>query len=152
MNADARANLPILWLLEKWAVNPGESDLDDLERLIASGADVSARREEGQETPLLMAARLGAVSVCRALLAAGADPNAQRHDGWTPICSAYLEGDVALLDVLLDAGVDPEPEVWSVAHRPVIRNRLAEWKANRAAIHLDAALPGAEVRKSRSRL
>lgn len=150
--------------------------LSELQQLIADGADVNARKKKGGETALHLAARKGWVDICRMLLAAGADPNAERvtqdyfGEGiWVPIFSAYLEGDVDLLEVLLKAGADPHaeawvrkqapeenahPDAWLEQQRPEMRNRLWKWKAENQAKRLDAAFPDAAetAPKSRSRL
>lgn len=140
---------PIIRLLESWEREP---DLDALRQLIAEGADVNARRKEDLETPLLMAARRGWVEVCRVLCAAGADPNSQRHDGWVALYSADLYRHVPLLNVLLEAGADPD--ALANTGSPEIRNGIDEWKAKRAAEHLNSYLPSADepFRRHRPRL
>lgn len=140
--------------------------LDELQQLIAEGADVNAREKEGGETALHLAARCGRVAVCRVLLAAGADPNAERfaqdfseEEGiWVPIFSAYLEGNVELLEVLLEAGADPHveawvrklapeekthPDAWLERQRPEMRDRLRQWKAEQEEKRLEETLPDA---------
>jgi len=156
--------------------------LKDLEQLIASGADVNARERKGGCTPLILAAwqdspwnksRGRWLEVCRVLLEGGADPNADYACGEmrrSPIYFAYLEGNVELLDLLLQAGANPRSEAWLhfIRHRaeplsddwwvecqrPEIRDRLRRWKSEQDAKHLDAVLPNATdtVLKSRARL
>ena len=50
---------------------------------------------------------LGAVELAALLLDAGADPNACRRDGATPLSLAAARGDAALIKLLLSRGADP---------------------------------------------
>jgi ankyrin repeat protein len=138
---------PIIRLLESWEC---ETDLDALRQLIAEGADVNARREKGQETPLLMAARRGWIEVCRLLCAAGADPNSQRHDGWVALYSADLYRHVPLLIVLLEAGADPNALASTGSQE--IRNGIDEWKAKRVVQNLEVKLSGTHLLSNKRRL
>jgi ankyrin repeat protein len=72
--------------------------------LIAAGADVNAIADNPMRIQPLHAAAAGRHSdVAVALIAAGADiDSAQRH-GWTPLHSAAHNGDVALVEALLEA-------------------------------------------------
>lgn len=58
-------------------------------------------------TPLHFAARGGHSPVMKALLEAGADPDAKTGDGWMPLHFAVKSGAASAVEVLLDAGVDP---------------------------------------------
>lgn len=71
---------------------------------LAEGATVDTRRE--QVTALMLAAERGQVDIMRALLAAGANPNATRDDGITTLMHAAASGDAAPVKVLLDAHAD----------------------------------------------
>ena len=55
--------------------------------LLAAGADVMARAENG-ETPLYGAADARNLAAVEVLLAAGADPMARGGPGWTPLHNA----------------------------------------------------------------
>ncbi|KAG1250877.1 hypothetical protein G6F65_018572 [Rhizopus arrhizus] len=110
------------------------------------------------------------LEVCRVLLEAGADPDAEYDCGEirrSPIYFAYLAGNVELLDLLLQAGAnprskawlqlvnaEPRPDAWLEQQRPETRDRLCRWETEQEALRLDATLPGATkaVPNSRARL
>ena len=74
----------VLVLLEDAAI--------DLEKALPTG-----------ETPLFCAVQEGQVEIVRALLNKNADPNNARNDGWTPLQTAVLHGDLLVVQVLLAA-------------------------------------------------
>jgi len=57
-------------------------------------------------TPLMLAAKGGHPGVMRALLGAGADPNASNHHGKTPLMFAVGSGSVDSVRLLLEQSVD----------------------------------------------
>ncbi|MGN0820935.1 MAG: ankyrin repeat domain-containing protein [Akkermansia sp.] len=59
-----------------------------------------------KRTPLMMAVRRGAVEEVKALLAAGADPNAANWRKDTPLMHACQHGYVEIVRMLLEAGAD----------------------------------------------
>jgi ankyrin repeat protein len=76
-------------------------------QLIADGHAADERDPDGL-TALMWAARVGAVDAMRALLDAGADPNARDHrNGWTPLIHAIHKQHVDAVRVLLEYGADP---------------------------------------------
>jgi ankyrin repeat protein len=76
-------------------------------QLIADGHAADERDPDGL-TALMWAARVGAVDAMRALLDAGADPNARDHrNGWTPLIHAIHKQHVDAVRVLLEHGADP---------------------------------------------
>ena len=85
------------------------------EFLLSQGipADIRSNRDL---TPLMvLGPGKNAVAVARALIAAGADVNAQTGMGWSPL---YATNDVAVAQVLLAAGADPnlrDPESGATA-------------------------------------
>ncbi len=81
-------------------------NLSEVNRLLASGADVNAGDELGS-TPLLDAAWSGNADIVRVLLQHGADVNAvHRQAGSTALEYAVLTGRVAAVKLLLAAGAD----------------------------------------------
>ena len=84
--------------------NPGAA-----KALLAAGADVNLRRNDNQETALMMAAwSFGHPEVVRALIAAGADVNARDKDGKTALHWAmYSKSAEEVVKALLEAGADP---------------------------------------------
>jgi hypothetical protein len=75
------------------------------------GADLSVRGGDGF-TPLHLAAFFGGVEAVRAILATGADPDADNENTFKvrPIHSAVAVGDHASARALLEAGADPNVE------------------------------------------
>ncbi|MFP5319646.1 MAG: ankyrin repeat domain-containing protein [Acidimicrobiia bacterium] len=81
-----------------------------VELLLERGADVSAvarNRMRVQALHAAVAAR--SREVVRLLLAAGADPNAEQHGGWTPLMAAQQHGDDDIAAELVAAGAHPGP-------------------------------------------
>jgi len=78
-----------------------------VETLLANNADVGIRSENSMRNQPLHAAAAGrAVSVCRMLLAAGADPNATQAGGYTALHAAAQNGQRDLVELLLAHGAD----------------------------------------------
>jgi uncharacterized protein len=81
----------------------GHSDAVAL--LIERGADVVAVARNAMRVQPLHSATAGHdVATVRLLLAAGADPDARQHGGWTPLMAARQHGDAEIERVLLDYG------------------------------------------------
>jgi ankyrin repeat protein len=78
-------------------------------------------RDANGLTPLMWAARQGAVAAMTALLDAGADVEARdpRHD-WTALQHAIHTQQVAAVRRLLDRGADPNANVHSAALTPLL--------------------------------
>jgi hypothetical protein len=103
---DARAAL----LAAGAPVGPLEAAaLGDVDAL--QGADLSVRGGDGF-TPLHLAAFFGGAEAVRAILATGADPDADNENTFKvhPIHSAVAVGDHASVRALLEAGADPNVE------------------------------------------
>jgi ankyrin repeat protein len=82
-----------------------------LQELIARGADVNAPARNAMAVrPVNSAAAHPdpelAVTLLRALLAAGADPNGRQSGGYTALHEAALNGNAAMIHLLLDHGAD----------------------------------------------
>ncbi|MGB7922728.1 MAG: ankyrin repeat domain-containing protein [Pyrinomonadaceae bacterium] len=80
------------------AVDSG--DVTSINSLIAEGADVDARSEDGW-TPLMLATIKGHTEVVLALLKQGADVNARNKKGWTALMFAVSMGDLETMRALL---------------------------------------------------
>jgi ankyrin repeat protein len=91
----------------------GAEGLDDILRLtLAHGADVASTNRYGG-TALIPASEHGHVETVRILIAAGVPVNHVNDLGWTALQEAILLGDggpdhEAVVDLLLDAGADPD--------------------------------------------
>ena len=90
-------------------------DVSAIRALLAGGADVNARGENGV-TPLHQAVLSGDVSAIRALLAGGADVNARGEDRVTPLHAAAAKKLVFdTLEADTKGGHDELSRVWSKA-------------------------------------
>ena len=86
-----------------------DGDLAQVQRLMASGADVNARQKDG-EAALLLAALNGHRAVVVALLEKGADVDVKWNDGWTALMAASRGGHREIVRVLLSKGADVNAE------------------------------------------
>ena len=78
------------------------------EVLLAAGAEVDLRGNDGGPTVLFVAASFGHSAMVDVLLAHGADVNAASTvSGWTPLMAAAAEGKDGVVRRLLAAGADP---------------------------------------------
>jgi ankyrin repeat protein len=84
----------------------GGNDADTLRRLMAEGHAPDEADEYGI-TPLMWAARAGALGAMTALIDAGADVNARdTHNRWTPLLHAIHTHAARAVAMLLDRGAD----------------------------------------------
>ncbi len=74
--------------------------------LLEHGADPNVHSKVHDETPLHRAIRSGNVTVARALLDRGADPDARRIYEETPLHVAASQGETAIVEALLAAGAE----------------------------------------------
>jgi hypothetical protein len=80
-----------------------EGDAEQVRALIAGGADPN-----GAESPLILAARAGHVTVIQILIRAGADPNQRGGvNGWTALMHAVHKNQEGAATALLEGGADP---------------------------------------------
>jgi ankyrin repeat protein len=78
-------------------------DAAEIARLAAAGADLEARDGHGR-TPLHVAAHASRTDAMRALVKAGADPNALEHDRYDIVTIAAVANDVPTLKQALASG------------------------------------------------
>lgn len=81
------------------------NDLDGVKQAIADGANLERRNSDGR-TPLVVATKANRVAVARALLEAGADPNAKDNIQDSAFLYAGAEGLNEILEATLAHGAD----------------------------------------------
>jgi len=93
------------------------NNIDLVNQLIASGADVNCRTNDGW-TPLIEAA-IHDSKLTTLLLSHGADPNLATDHGYTPLHRAAGHGNESVVIELLDAGaaIDARDEFGQTAHK-----------------------------------
>ncbi|MEZ5366765.1 MAG: ankyrin repeat domain-containing protein [Bryobacterales bacterium] len=92
-----------------------DGDVDEIERLIADGAEPSERDRRGR-TALAHAASAGEEKAIAMLLDAGADPNIADDAGHTPMAHAAISGHSAAVRALAEAGGsidEPDFQGWT---------------------------------------
>jgi len=94
--------------------------MDQIDALIAAGADVNARARHGQ-APLHLAAAAGSDAAVARLLGAGAALDAHDLSGWTPLHQAAHYAQEGAMRALLAAGASPCKKV-PVAPGPAVRD------------------------------
>ena len=73
--------------------------------LVAAGADVNAKNEDGQ-TALMIACKKGDQDAVKILLAGQADVNATDKFGQTALMAAASKGDLEMVSLLVRSGAD----------------------------------------------
>jgi ankyrin repeat protein len=79
------------------------NDLDTINQLASTTADIDARGTNGK-TALMIAAKSGNAGLVKKLLEAGADARAENVNGGTPIMFAAIDGDIETIETLIQAG------------------------------------------------
>lgn len=106
-----------------------EEDLTELKYLLAEGVDVNARDSSMDITALGVAVSNGKLEFVRALIEAGADPNARGYDGRTPLMRLDEDATAEIVGALVAAGA---------------KLNLKDEEGN-TALHVAAALEKSEV-------
>jgi uncharacterized protein len=83
----------------------GDGDLEMVKSLIAKGANVNAKDEDG-ETALMGAAEKGHLEIVKLLLGKGAKVNAKNEEGVTALMGAAEKGYLEIVRLLLDKGAN----------------------------------------------
>ena len=100
--ADARE-----WSDEPLRAAASAGNVEAVRWLLSNGAQVDASDSNGR-TALSRAVAFNQHETVRALLEAGADPRQRAPgSGWTPLMSAAIAGDSAMIVLLINAGADP---------------------------------------------
>lgn len=147
--------LALLWMggaafaatpLERAAAS---GDLARVKVLLGEGAEIDNVDPDStwEKTPLFAAAEAGREKVVRYLLARGAKIDKTNAAGATPLRKAVINGHLAVVEALLEAGADPESDTDSYGRSPLVWAILSA-RGNRAAeyVAIARALRGAGAR------
>lgn len=98
-------------------------DLGAVESLLQHGADCNSR-DDGEMTPLMLAAGLGKLEIVETLIRQGAHVNAKNTLGWTALMKAIYNYDLdrgfpEIVRTLIEAGAEIETEI-SYGTRPLM--------------------------------
>lgn len=107
-------------------------DVERLSALLQQSPGLLAARNREHETLLHLAVGEGQPAAVRLLLEAGADPNAERPDGWTPLHAAAYghppepvpgpqKTALQAMELLLGAGADPAREAKGSGGTPLVQ-------------------------------
>ena len=83
------------------AVAAGNDEM--VEHAMEGGADVNVF-DFCQQSPLILASKLGHHSICKQLLSKGADPSLSDNAGWTPLHYGAANGHKQVIEALLESG------------------------------------------------
>ena len=92
------------------------------------GADLNAKND-GHETPLLLALKSGQEKVVNMLMAGGADANHQDRNGWTPLHVASQQGYNYIVQLLLNSGRVPNVNFQDINHNTALHIASCHGKA-----------------------
>ncbi len=114
------ANACVARALRPLAAAAARNDGTAVRHLLSEGIAADDVDESGW-TPLMWAARTGAIDAATALLDAGAKPNARDgQNGWTALQHAIHTHQVAAVQLLLDRGADPNAKLHPEALTPLL--------------------------------
>lgn len=138
--------LSLCWAFGAWAAGNGQQTLGagdqpihdaarlgsgrDIERILKDNPMARDARTPAGSTPLHLAATNPDLSALKALVAAGADPNARDSEGATPLHMAAYTQNANQAQALLEAGADPMAKT-NIGRDPTSMARKA--MANEAA-------------------
>ena len=94
-------------------------------------------KNDGHETPLLLALKSGQEKVVNLLLASGADANHQDRNGWTSLHVASQQGYESIVQLLLNSGRVPNVNSQDINHNTALHIASCHGKAAVVAILLD---------------
>ena len=89
------------------------------ELLIANGADVNAKDDVLEFTPLHLAAEYGHKEIAESLIAKGADVNAKTNSGRTPLHLAAYHGQTEIVELLIAKGADVNEKQYWLGNTPL---------------------------------
>ena len=104
---------PLVLLAERCDLKDAEIQTANAELLTGAGADLTGVDSNGANA-LVLAADSCPTGVVRALLAAGVSPHVRAKNDNTALRNAIEEGRADVVEMLLDAGVDPRKEPYNV--------------------------------------
>ncbi len=84
----------------------GLGDTERVEMLLNQDPKLATARDKSGLTPLIMAAKSGAVETVKLLLARGAEVNDKGVSGWTPLHAATKSGKKEIVELLLAKGAN----------------------------------------------
>ena len=111
--AMARSTNPALWTAA-W-----NGRAEEVQQLLAAGADIEVRGGLDASTPLHAAASWGRERVMRLLISKGADFSAADNETFTPLHAAAMEGHEAVVRLLLGKGAEvsrKKKDGWTALH------------------------------------
>ena len=100
----ANVDLAKSWTPLHYAAAAGQEEL--AEALLEAGADIDVRSKADDTTPLHVATVKRQASMAKFLIGRGASLDLATKSGWTACHFAASEGDVEIMQILLDAGAD----------------------------------------------
>jgi ankyrin repeat protein len=99
-------------LNKRFLLAVGERDFASMEYLLKQGADINTTFKDSTSTALTAAASSGDIELAKFLLEKGANPAGSANFPNSPIYFAIAENQTAIVEALLDAGVD-QNYAWS---------------------------------------